>query len=307
MAENTLWVEKYRPKDLNSFIGNATIKEQVKKYIEENDPPHILFYGKPGTGKTTLAQIIAKHTNSDVEYINASDETSVDVIRSRVKTFASLNSYLDLRLVILDEFDFMSLNAQAALRHLMEYFSEVTRFILTCNFHEKILEAIKSRAQTFHVVPPSRTEVATHLSEILTKEQIQFKIEDIALLIDVNYPDIRKAINHAQQSSFDGTLKINKQEIVDADFRMKLVDILTNNKGKTAFTEIRQLVANNRLTDFTDVYKFIYDHIDEFAPNNISDMIVILNEGQRNDAFVVDKEINFMNTIIEIIVKLGEK
>ncbi len=325
--EHSLWVEKYRPKTLDDFIGNEQLKQSVRTYIDRNDVPHLLFYGEAGTGKTTLAQIIADNTDSDVEYINASDENRVETIRTKVKTFASLNSFAAFKLIILDEFDFMSLSAQAALRHLMEYFSLNTRFILTCNYHDRILDPIKSRTQSFYVAPPSRRDVAIHVAGILEKENIKYEVDDVALITNKNYPDIRRTINQAQQNSLDGVLRINQKEMIDSDFRLKLIEILKNrnnqirstqkehsskwsleqmNKAirkisKQSFADVRQLIADNKIGDFAHVYRHLYDAIEDYAPNNVSDVIVQLNDGMKNEAFVVDKEINFMNTVINIL------
>jgi replication factor C small subunit len=299
--ENTLWAEKYRPHTLEDYVGNDHVKQKVEQYIKDNDPPHLLFYGKAGTGKTTLAKIISDNTNSDAIYINASDETGVDVVRVKIKPFASSVSFTPLKLVILDEFDYMTPNAQAYLRNVMEQFSRNTRFILTCNYHEKIIYPIQSRCQIFEVIPPSRADVAVRVASILQKENITFNPEDIKVLVDSTYPDIRQLINSSQLNSANGELAVDRHKIIESDFRLKLLEILKEKDKRAIFSNIRQLVNDNHVKEFSEVYRFLYDHIDEFAPNNVANSILTIADGIKSDPFVVDKEINFMDMLIKLI------
>ena len=165
--EHYLWVEKYRPDSLNTYIGNEHLKEKVKIYLESEDVPHLLLYGKAGTGKTTLAKIITNNIECDCLYINASDENNVDNVRNKIKTFASSIGFKPLKVVILDEADFLTPNAQAALRNLMETFSKHCRFILTCNYVERIIDPIQSRCQSYKIVPPSRKKLHYILRKFL--------------------------------------------------------------------------------------------------------------------------------------------
>jgi replication factor C small subunit len=165
--EHTLWVEKYRPMTLDTYIGNEHLKSKVSRYLESGDLPHLLFYGRAGTGKTTLAKLLVNNIECDHLYINASDENSVDTVRNKVRSFASTIGFKDMKVIILDECDYITPNAQAALRNLMETFSKHTRFILTCNYVERIVDPIQSRCQPFQIVPPSRKEVASHLYNIM--------------------------------------------------------------------------------------------------------------------------------------------
>jgi len=305
---NTLWVEKYRPDKLDTYVGNEIVKDAVRGYIERNDPPHLLFHGKQGTGKTTLAKIIANNTDSDIMYINASDETGVDVIRDKVKPFAMSVSLSSIKIVIMDEFDFISPNSQAALRNVMEQFSKHTRFILTCNYSQKIIAPIISRCQVFEIIPPSRKEIALHITKILKAEGISFSVDDIILLIDKFYPDMRALINSCQQYSMNNKLDINKASIIESDFKLKLLDALKSNIQKgDLFRVIRQMVADNRINDFTEIFSFLYSKIDDYAPNNIANVILVISEGLRNDVFCVDKEINFMDTMIKLINEKGDR
>jgi len=299
--ENTLWAEKYRPHKLENYVGNDHVRQKVTQYIKENDPPHLLFYGKAGTGKTTLAKVIAENTDSDTIYINASDETGVDVVRVKIKPFAGSVSFKPLKLVILDEFDYMTPNAQANLRNVMEQFSKTTRFILTCNYHEKIIAPIQSRCQIFEIIPPSRADVAIRVAEILGEEKVEYDPKDVKVLVESTYPDIRQLINSAQLNSIDGKLAVDRHKIIESDFRLKLLEILKEKDKRAVFTNIRQLVNDNHVNEFSDVYRFLYDHIDEYAPTNVANSLLTIADGVKSDPFVVDKEINFMDMMIKLI------
>lgn len=299
---HSLWVEKYRPTKLDDYVGNENLKAKVKGYIESGDIPHLLFFGKAGTGKTTLAKLIVKNIECDVMIINASDENNVDTVRNKVKNFASGVGFKPYKVIILDEFDYMTPNAQALLRNLMETFSKHCRFILTCNYIEKIILPIQSRCQSFQIVPPTKKDVAVQIASILKKEDIQFNPTDLVPIVDGYYPDIRKIINTTQLACVNGVLKTESATIVDSDFRLKLVEILkSKDEVRNKFMTIRQLVADNRISDFTDVYSFLYDKLDDYAKGNTANVIIALAEGTSKDALVVDKEITFMATIISVI------
>jgi replication factor C small subunit len=301
-TENTLWVEKYRPQTLKDYIGNDLLKEKVQSYLDNNDVPHLLLYGKAGTGKTTLAKIIAQTIECDMMVINASDENNVETVRNKVKNFASGAGFKGFKIIILDEFDYMTPNAQAILRNLMETFSRHTRFILTCNYHEKIIEPILSRCQTFAVNPPSKKEVAVHVTEILNKEGIRFDIKDVADIISSFYPDIRRIMNTCQLQSSKGELKVDKQTILQADFKNKIVDLLASGEEKrNAYMQIRQIVGDNKVNDFAELYSALYERLDDYAAGNTANVILELAQGQFRDALVIDKEICFMATVIAII------
>ena len=299
---HSLWVEKYRPTKLDDYVGNENLKAKVKGYIESGDIPHLLFFGKAGTGKTTLAKLIVKNIECDVMIINASDENNVDTVRNKVKNFASGVGFKPYNVIILDEFDYMTPNAQALLRNLMETFSKHCRFILTCNYIEKIILPIQSRCQSFQIVPPTKKDVAVQIASILKKEDIQFNPADLVPIVDGYYPDIRKIINTTQLACVNGVLKTESATIVDSDFRLKLVEILkSKDEVRNKFMTIRQLVADNRISDFTDVYSFLYDKLDDYAKGNTANVIIALAEGTSKDALVVDEEITFMATIISVI------
>jgi replication factor C small subunit len=194
-VDNSLWVEKFRPTVLEDYVGNEHLKSKVEGYLETGDIPHLLLYGRAGTGKTTLAKLIVKSVDCDYMIINASDENNVDTVRNKVKNFASSMGFKKWKIIILDEFDYMSPNAQAILRNLMETFSQHCRFILTCNYVEKVIEPIQSRCQSFQIIPPTKKDVAVQISKILGAEEVEFQPKDLVPIIDAGYPDIRKIIN----------------------------------------------------------------------------------------------------------------
>ena len=298
---NTLWVEKYRPKKLEDYVGNDHLKQKIRDYIESGDVPHLLLYGKAGTGKTTLAKLIVNSINCDFMILNASDENNVDTVRNKVKSFASTIGFKDIKIVILDEFDYMTPQAQAILRNLMETFSKHCRFILTCNYVEKIIDPIQSRCQTFQIIPPTKKDVAVQISKILTEERIQFELKELVPIVDSSYPDIRKIINTCQLNSSKGVLKIDSSSISDADVRVKIIDILKSKDDKrNRYINLRQSVADSRIQDFTELYTHLYEKVNEYAVGNTSAVIMILAQGQYKDAMIVDKEICFMATLIEI-------
>ena len=297
-----IWNEKYRPTSLDTYIGNEHLKSKVSIFIETNDPPHLLFYGKSGTGKTTLSKIIANSIECDYLYINASDENSVDVVREKIKGFASTLGFKALKLIILDECDYITPNAQAALRNLMETFSRHCRFILTCNYVERIIDPIQSRCQSFQIVPPSKKEVAVHLSTILTNEGVKFEVDGIATIVNGAYPDIRKVINTSQRQVVDGILQVDDREIILNDYKLQILEVLKSGKTKKeTFTEIRQILADAKVTDFADFFRLLYDEVDIYGSGHIAEVILLIAKYEQSDSQVVDKEINAMAMLIEIL------
>ena len=303
MSEHTIWVERYRPDTLQNYIGNETLKEKFAHYIQTQDIPHLLFHGTAGTGKTTAAKILVKNIECDHLFINASDERGIDVIREKIKNFASTAGFTPLKIVVLDEADALTPDAQAALRNMMEVFSKQTRFILTCNYFERIIPPIVSRCQTSALTPPSKKEVAVHLTNILNQEGVTFDKQAIATLVNAYYPDIRRIIGTAQQQTRDGKLVVNISEVIAGDTKLKVMDILMSNQtGQAKVQEIRQMIADAGVRDFTELYRLLYDKVQDYSPNKIPQTILHIAEGQYRDAFVVDKEINFMATMYNILM-----
>ena len=299
--EHSLWVEKYRPNTLDTYIGNEHLKSKVSVYLESGDLPHLLLYGKAGTGKTTLAKLLVNNIECDYMYINASDENSVDTVRNKVRGFASTMGFKDYKIIILDECDYITPNAQAALRNLMETFSKHCRFILTCNFVERIIDPIQSRCQSFQVIPPSKKEVALHIHNILNEEGVASKMDDVAGLVNAGYPDIRRIINSCQRQCVDGMLVVDKQSLVESDYKMKLLEIIKTQNKKDAFKGVRKLLADSQVTDFAELYKLMYDEVDSYGTGHIAECILIIAKYQLSDSQVVDKEINAMAMIIELL------
>ena len=304
MVDNSLWVEKYRPIKLDDYVGNEHLKEKVSGYIESEDVPHLLLFGRAGTGKTTLAKLIVKSIECDYMVINASDENNVDTVRNKVKNFASSQGFKKYKIIILDEFDYMTPNAQAILRNLMETFSKHCRFILTCNYVERIIDPIQSRCQSFQIIPPDRKQVAVHLGNILTKENVTNEIEDIVTIVNGGYPDIRRVINAAQRQVVDNKLVIDEGMSIQSDYKNQVLEILKTQDKKNSFKNIRQLLADSKVTDFSDLFRLLFDTVDDWGRGHVAECILVLAQYQQSDAVVVDKEINIMAMFIEIIGKI---
>jgi replication factor C small subunit len=290
--QHTLWTEKYRSQTLDQYIGNSELKTTIGSWILKNDIPHLLLYGKAGTGKTTLAKLITQNIDCDVMYINASDENGIDTIRDKVKSFASTSTFQPLKVVILDESDYLTINAQASLRNIIETFSAKTRFILTCNYVERIIEPLQSRCQAFKIETLSKPDIARHLAGILDEENIEFTPGNLANIINTYYPDIRKIINVTQQHTVDGKLTVTK-----IDTKFDISDVVKLIQGKDAFKSVRQYLIDNSISDFEPMYRALYDELGK--DNGLITMT--LAEYQFKHATVVDKEINFMACIASII------
>jgi len=303
--EHSLWVEKYRPDTLEGYVGNEHILEKVKIYIENEDVPHLLLYGQAGTGKTTLAKIITNQIDCDVMYINASDENNVDTVRDKIRGFASSMGFRKWKIIILDESDYLTPNAQAALRNLMETFSKTTRFILTCNYVEKIIDPIQSRCQTFGITPPSKKEVAMRLKDILDGEGVEYQMPDLAVLVNSGYPDIRRVLNAAQRQVIAGKVEIDKASTIQANYMDEVLTVLKSNDNlKDTFRNVRQIIADSKVKDFTPFYRFLYDNVDEYASGKAGNIILKIAEAQYQDASVVDKEINVMAMMLQILIDI---
>ena len=299
MKDNTLLVEKYRPTDLKYYIGNEQVKETIQKYLDQNDIQNFIFYGPAGTGKTTLAKLIVKNLDCDYLYINASDENGIDTIREKVKGFASAASWKGIKVVILDEADFITINGQAALRNVIETFSRSTRFILTCNFIERIIDPIQSRCQVLKIVPPSKLVIAHHLVGILEKENIKYHSKSqIATIVNKNYPDVRKMLNTIQLSNQNGEIKVNELVLTSNNYTKEVLKELTETKN---WIKIRQIIADSGVKDFEELYRLLFEHVSVYAKDREGSIAIILNEHLYQANFRIDKEINIMSAIAKII------
>ena len=299
--QHTLWVERYRPVSLENYIGNEHLKTKVSKYISTGDIPHLLLHGKAGTGKTTLAKLLVSNIDCDQMYVNASDENNVETVRNKIKMFASSVGFKDLKVIILDECDFLTPNAQAALRNLMETFSKHCRFILTCNYVERIIDPIQSRCQSFQIIPPSKKEVAIHTSSILNTEGISFDNEQIVTMVNSSYPDIRRIINAVQRNIVDNNLIVDTESLVQNDYKLQVLEILQTQDKKNAFKNLRQLLADSQIRDYADLFRLLYDEVDSYGKGHIAEVILTIAKYELSDAQVVDKEINAMAMLIEIL------
>jgi len=244
---------------------------------------------------------LVKNIDCDYLYINASDENGVDGIRFKVKNFASTVGFKDMKVIILDECDYITPNAQAALRNVMETFSKHCRFILTCNFVERIIDPIQSRCQSFQIIPPSKGEVAKHIHEILLSENVISEMDDLKVLIDSGYPDIRRILNSAQRNVVKGKLKLDKTSILQNDYKLKLLKILETQNKKDAFKNIRKLLLDNKITDFADLFRLLYDEVDGYGKGHVAECILVISRYMLSDGQVVDKEINAMAMLIELL------
>ena len=304
---HTLWAEKYRPNNVNEYICDSHLRDILVDFINRKDIPHLLFHGGAGTGKTTLAKILTKNIPSDVIYINASDTNGIEMVRTKIKGFAGSTGFQSLKIVILDEADFFTTEAQAALRNLMETYSQSTRFILTCNYVEKIIKPLISRCQVFEIEPPTKKDVAVYVRNILDKESIKYELPDLKIVLDNFYPDVRKIINYLQQSSTSGSLKLVKTQNASVDLKSSLVNLLKNSKTNSkAFNDIRQLVADAGTKTFDELYIELYTKASEFAPDKEISVIIEVAEYMYQSAMVVDKEITFMACVAKLIKTIGK-
>lgn len=295
--ENTLLNEKYRPNSLDNYVGNKNLKTALAKQLSQNDIQNYLFYGPAGTGKTTLAKLIINNLECDSLYINASDERGIETIRDKVVGFASVASIKPLKVVILDEADFLTIQAQASLRNVIETFSRTTRFILTCNFVERIIDPIQSRCQTFKIVPPTKKEVAIHIAGICDKENIGYEIPDVGNLVNKYYPDIRKMLNTLQSSVVDGKVQLDDSLLVSSNYMSSVLEGLKNKD----FKGIRQIIADSGVDDYDELYRFLYDNASEYLPNQEGTAAILINEHLYKANFRIDKEINLMSLIQNLI------
>ena len=298
-SENSLLVEKYRPIKLENYVGNKNIKKSISSYLEQNDIQNLIFYGSAGTGKTTLAKLIVKNLDCDHIYINASDERGIETIRDKVSSFASVASFKPIKVVILDEADFLTIQAQASLRNIIETFSRTTRFIMTCNFVERIIDPLQSRCQVLKIVPPTKKDVAKHLNWICKEESIKHDINDLVPLVNQYYPDLRKCINTIQLSTQDNILKLDKSILVSSNYIDKVIDKLKQDKD--TFKEIRQIIADANVDDFDELFRALYERASEYVFAKEGTIATLINDHQYKANFRIDKEINVMSLINNII------
>jgi replication factor C small subunit len=297
--DHGLLVERYRPIKLENYVGNEHIKKTIKQYLGQNDIQNLIFYGPAGTGKTTLAKLIVKNLDCDFLYINASDERGIETIRDKVSGFASSASFKPLKVVILDEADFLTIQAQASLRNVIETFSRTTRFILTCNYVERIIDPLQSRCQTLKVVPPSKQDIAYHLMDVFKSEEVDCSADDLKIIVNQYYPDIRKMLNTIQLSIQDSEVVIDKSILVSSNYMAQVIKELKN--AKPNWRTIRQIIANANVNDFEEFYRYLFDNASVYADGKEGMVAIYINEYTYQSNFRIDKEINAMALIQKLI------
>jgi replication factor C small subunit len=282
-----LFVEKYRPRYLDDFVGDSTVRTKIQEYLNTGKLQNLLLFGPAGTGKTSLAKLIVDQLGADHLYINASDERGIDTIRDKIVPFASSIGFNGLKIVILDEADYLTAQAQATLRNVIETFSTNCRFIFTCNYLDRIISPLQSRCVAFGITPPSKKEVGQHILHICECEEINFTKEDLGQIIITHYPDIRKILNTLQGSLKDNQLILDAKSLKNTDFENKVIQGL---KNKIPLKDIRQIIADSGATQFESLFRCLYDNVEEYT-TNIGDAIIIIAQYQYEYGFVVDKEI----------------
>jgi replication factor C small subunit len=287
-TKHYLWTERWRPTSLENNIGNPIFRKDIEKWIEGGTIPNIILSGGAGVGKTTSAKLIVNSIDCDYLYLNCSDENGIDTIREKVKSFASSASFKPVKIIILDESDFLTLNAQAALRNIIETFSLNTRFIFTCNYFERILEPIQSRLERYELQPPTKTEIANFCKNILECENIKFDIKDIVKLVNSFFPDNRQTLIKLQSFSKSGTLVVT-----DSSSNIsKVSDELIKQLKAKNLNKIRQIVIDLQLRDFTELYILLSDRIEEWSSSIVDPWYIAESLFQSSSS--PDKQITFL-------------
>ena len=301
---NTLWVEKHRPNTLQGYVfRDEAQKKQVEQWVKSKSIPHLLFSGSPGVGKTTLAKILLnllEVIGTDILEINASRENSVDVIRDKITNFVQTMPFGEFKVVLLDEADYISPNGQAALRGVMEMYHQSARFILTCNYPNRVIPALHSRCQGFHIEKIDKTEFTARAAEILVEEGVEFDLDTLDTYVKATYPDLRKCINTLQMNSADAKLQApNTADTGEQDYRIEMVELFKQGK----ITEARKLLCSQaRPEEMEDIYRWMYDNIEIFGDteDQQDEATLVIKQGIVDHSFVAEAEINLSATLIKL-------
>jgi DNA polymerase III delta prime subunit len=300
---NNLWVEKYRPNTLDGYVfRDSNQRQQIENWIREKTIPHLLFSGHAGIGKTTLAKILLnllEINDLDVLEINASRVNSVDDVRNKITNFVQMIPFGDFKVVLLDEADYLSHNAQAALRGIMEEYHTTARFILTCNYPNKVIPALHSRCQGFHIEKVDPTEFTARVATILVEEDIEFDLDTLDTYVKAKYPDLRKCINTVQMNSITGKLIApNEVDANLSDWRIQMVELFKQGKVSQA----RKLVCSQiRPEEVEEIFRWLYDNIELFGQDTQQEKaILIIKQGLADHTLVSDPEINLAATMVRL-------
>ena len=303
MALKELWVEKYRPHTIDDYVWmDDNQKHQVEQWIADRYIPHLLLSGSAGVGKTTLAKILVEALDiepMDFLHINASRDNGVEFIKNKITGFGQTSPFGDFKVVLLDEADYLSLNAQATLRGIMEEYSSVLRIILTCNYPNKIMPAIHSRTQGFHFKLLEEVQFQRRLLTILVDEEVDFDTKVFESFVKATYPDMRKAINSLQQHSTSGKLELAAEGGAERDYRLEMVALFRERKYRAARELAIKQIAGD---EYEDMFRFLYRNLDFWgATDDQKDSaLLIIRQGIINHSLVSDPEINLAATMIEL-------